>query len=318
MSVTSLPGRRPSPDDLLVLLAVARAGRYTAAADELGLNHTTIARRIGALEDALGGRVLARGAAGWVLTPLGEHAIAAAEGVERALGTLTPDAPRLSGVVRLSATDGFSGYIASPAIAEVRRAHPDVSLEIVAATRRAAQQRVGVDLEVVVGRPHVHRAEAIHLGDYALGLYASREFLAGHGTPSSPAELEGAPLVYFIESMLQVDALDEARRSTRGMVDAVSSTNVYVHVDATRAGAGFGLLPAFLADRHDDLVRLFADEIDEHLPYWLVCRPEALRQPTVLVFIAALRARIAAVEDQLLGRTRPDPGGDDAAGGDAG
>jgi DNA-binding transcriptional LysR family regulator len=110
--------------------------------------------------------------------------------------------------------------------------------------------------------------------------------------------------VYFIESMLQVDALDEARTPTREMVDAVSSTNVYVHVDATRSGAGFGLLPAFLADRHDDLVRLFADEIDQRLPYWLVCRPEALRQPTALAFIEALRARIAAVEDQLLGRPR--------------
>jgi DNA-binding transcriptional LysR family regulator len=165
MSVTPMPGRRPSPDDLLVLLAVARAGRYTAAAAELGLNHTTIARRIGSLEDALGGRVLARGASGWVLTPLGEHAISAAEGVERALGTLAPDAPRLSGVVRLSATDGFSGFIAAPAIVAVQAEHPGVSLEIVAATRRAAAQRVGVDLEVVVGRPHVHRAEAIHLAE---------------------------------------------------------------------------------------------------------------------------------------------------------
>jgi DNA-binding transcriptional LysR family regulator len=304
MSVTPMPGRRPSPDDLLVLLAVARAGRYTAAATELGLNHTTIARRIGSLEDALGGRVLARGASGWVLTPLGEHAISAAEGVEHALGTLAPDALRLSGVVRLSATDGFSGFIAAPAIVAVQAEHPGVSLEIVAATRRAAAQRVGIDLEVVVGRPHVHRAEAIHLADYALGLYASRDFLESHGAPGTLAELDQAPLVYFIESMLQVDALDEARRSTRGMVDSVSSTNVYVHVDATRAGAGFGLLPAFLADRHDDLVRLFADEIDERLPYWLVCRPEALRQPTVLAFIEALRARISDVEHELLGRSR--------------
>ncbi|WP_173922061.1 LysR family transcriptional regulator [Agromyces sp. Marseille-P2726] len=302
MTVTPLPGRRPSPDDLLVLLAVARAGRYTAAASELGLNHTTIARRIGSLEDALGGRVLARGAAGWVLTPLGEHAIMAAEGVERALGSLAPEAPRLSGVVRLSATDGFSGFIAAPAIVAVRREHPDVSLEIVAATRRAAQQRVGVDLEVVVGRPHVKRGETTHLADYALGIYASREFLDRNGAPDSPAALEGAPLVYFIESMLQVDALDDARRATPEMVDAVSSTNVYVHVDATRAGAGFGLLPAFLADRHDDLVRLFPEEIDTRLPYWLVSRPEALRQPTVLAFIEAMRARIAAVEDDLLGR----------------
>ena len=63
-----------------------------------------------------------------------------------------PSRARLSGVVRLSATDGFSGFIAAPAIVAVRRSHPDVSLEIVAAQRRAAQQRVGVDLEVVVGQ----------------------------------------------------------------------------------------------------------------------------------------------------------------------
>lgn len=292
-----------------MLLAVAREGRYTGAADRLGLNHTTIARRIESLEQALGGRVLARGAAGWVLTPLGEHALTAAEEVEQAMRRLSPDdAPALAGIVRLSATDGFSGFIASPAMAALRERHPDVSLEIVTAQRRAAQQRVGVDLEVVVGRPHVQRAEAIHLGDYVLGLYASRAFLDRHGVPSSPTELEGRPLVYFIESMLQVDALDEARRSTRGMVDAVSSTNVYVHVDATRAGAGYGLLPAFLADRHDDLVRLFPDRIEERLPYWLVCRPEALRQPTALAFIAALRARMAEAADALLGRTAASAG----------
>jgi DNA-binding transcriptional LysR family regulator len=303
------PRRPPSADDLIVLLAVAREGRYTGAAERLGLNHTTIARRIESLEQALGGRVLARGAAGWVLTPLGEHALTAAEDVERAMRRLSPDdAPALAGIVRLSATDGFSGFIAAPAMAALRERHPDVSLEIVTAQRRAAQQRVGVDLEVVVGKPHVQRAEAIHLGDYVLGLYASRSFLDRRGVPATPAELAGEPLVYFIESMLQVDALDEARRSTRGMVDAVSSTNVYVHVDATRAGAGFGLLPAFLADRHDDLVRLLPDRIEERLPYWLVCRPEALRQPTALAFIAALRARMAEAADALLGRTAASTG----------
>ncbi|MGR0320066.1 LysR family transcriptional regulator [Agromyces sp. ZXT2-3] len=296
------PRRSPSADDLIVLLAVAREGRFTSAAERLGLNHTTIARRIDALEQALGGHVLSRGAAGWVLTPLGEHALAAAEDVERAMRRLSPDdAPALAGIVRLSATDGFSGFIAAPAMAALRERHPDVSLEIVTAQRRAAQQRVGVDLEVVVGRPHVQRAEAIHLGDYVLGLYASRALLARDGVPSSTADLEGAPLVYFIESMLQVDALDEARRSTRGMVDAVASTNVYVHVAATRAGAGYGLLPAFLADAHDDLVRLLPDEVEERLPYWLVCRPEALRQPTAVAFIAALRARMAEAREALLG-----------------
>ncbi len=53
-------GRPPSADDLLILLAVGRTGRYNTAADDLGVNHTTISRRIAALEASLGGRVLAR------------------------------------------------------------------------------------------------------------------------------------------------------------------------------------------------------------------------------------------------------------------
>ncbi|MEE2033704.1 helix-turn-helix domain-containing protein, partial [Rhodococcus chondri] len=64
----------PSADDLLVLLAVGRTGRFTTAADDLSVNHTTIARRIAALEKSLGGRVLARVSGGWELTELGRSA----------------------------------------------------------------------------------------------------------------------------------------------------------------------------------------------------------------------------------------------------
>ena len=63
----------------------------------------------------------------------------------------------LEGVVRLSATDGFSAYIAAPAAASVQRRHPKVAVEIVAATRRATQQRSGLDLEVVVAEPGSER-----------------------------------------------------------------------------------------------------------------------------------------------------------------
>ncbi|MEO8261039.1 MAG: LysR family transcriptional regulator [Pseudolysinimonas sp.] len=290
-------------DDLLVLLAVSRAGRFTTAARALEVNHTTIARRIAAVEKELGGRALTRAGAGWILTPLGERAVAAAEVIERALTPFTePVDHGLRGLIRLSATDGFSGYIASPAMARLRRDHPELTLEIITGTRQAAPQRAGADLEVVVGRPQVRRAEAMHLGDYVLGLYASRGYLRREGTPLSPSELVGAPLIYFIESMLQVDALDDARRAVPAMIDAVASTNVYVHVEATRGGAGFGLLPAFLADPHDDLVRLLPGEIEARLPYWLVARPEALRQPAIGTFVAALRSRMAEVEDALLGR----------------
>lgn len=288
-----------------MLLAVGRTGRYNLAAEELGLNHTTISRRIAALEEAVGGRVLVRGTGGWELTDLGRDALSAAEAIESAVRSLNSGVAgdrSLKGVVRLSATDGFSAYIAAPAAALVQRRHPKLVVEIVATTRRATQQRSGLDVEIVVGEPKVHRAEAIRLGDYCLGLYGARSYLAEQGTPTSTADLERYPLVYFIDSMLQVDDLDLAASYTPTMRESVTSTNVFVHVEATRAAAGLGLLPCFMADRHEDLVRVLPDDVSVRLTYWLVTRAETLRRPEVAAVVDAIRARVRDQHDVLLGR----------------
>lgn len=297
----------PNSDDLLVLLAVARSGRFTTAAATLRLNHSTVSRRIAALEQALGGRVLSRTVGGWEPTDLGRRAITAAEDVESALEKLnrtTPESEQVTGMVRISATDGFSAYIAAPAIAALRREHPRVSVEIVNVTRRALQHRSGLDIEVVVGEPQVHRAQAIPLGEYVLGMYASRSYLAENGTPSNVEELTRMPLVYFVDSMLQVDELDGPRRLVPSMRDALTATNVFVQVEATRAGAGIGFLPCFMANRHSDLVRLLPAAFHEQLPYWMVLRPDSLRRPAVAAVVAAFRRETAAQKDVLLGKPR--------------
>ncbi len=208
---------------------------------------------------------------------------------------------QLDGVVRVSATDGFSAYIAAPAGAAVRRRHPRVSVEIVVATRKASQIRSGLDIEVVVGKPQVHRAEAVHLADYALGLYASREYLRQNAVPESAEDLAEHSLVYFIDSMLQVDELDLARKLTVSMREAVTSTNVFVHIEATRAGAGIGLLPCFMAEQHDDLIRVLPAHIEVRLSYWLVARSESLRRPEVAAVVTALRETVDRKRSQLLG-----------------
>jgi DNA-binding transcriptional LysR family regulator len=298
---------RPSADDLLVLLAVGRTGRFTSAAEDLGVNHTTISRRIAALEKSLGGRLLVRAAGGWELTDLGRQALAAAESVETVVDALASDSSgqgRLKGVVRVSATDGFSAYIAAPAAARVRRRHPDLAVEIVATTRRASRQRSGMDVEIVVGRPQVHRAEALPLADYVLGLYASRDYLRERGTPRAIEELAEHSLVYFVDSMLQVDDLDVARSIAPEMRESVSSTNVFVHVEATRAAAGIGLLPCFMADRHPDLVRLLPELVSTKLTYWLVARSEALRRREVAAVVEEIRDTAERERDRLLGTFR--------------
>jgi DNA-binding transcriptional LysR family regulator len=294
-------GRLPSADDLLILLAVGRTGRYNTAADDLGVNHTTISRRIAALEATLGGRVLTKSGSGWELTARGKDALAAAESIETAVRSLIGPDDEAEGVVRVSATDGFSAYVIAPAVAQVRRRHPGIAVEIVATTRRASQQRSGMDVEIVVGKPQVHRAEAIKLSDYHLGLYASRSYLREHGEPTTIADLQAHPLVYFIDSMLQVDDLDIAPGFAPSMRESVSSTNVFVHVEATRADAGIGLLPCFMADRHDDLIRLLPDDVSIRLDYWLVSRAETLRRPEVARVVDAIRTSVAEQKDALLG-----------------
>ena len=176
-----------------------------------------------------------------------------------------------------------------------------MAVEIVAATRRASQQRSGLDVEIVVGEPTVHRAKALRLGDYCLGLYGSREYLRAHGVPSGVADLDRFPLVYFIDSMLQVDDLDLATSFAPAMRESVTSTNVFVHVEATRASAGLGLLPCFMADRHGDLVRVLTGDVAIQLTYWLVTRAETLRRPEVSAVVEAIVARMAEQRNVLLG-----------------
>lgn len=297
-----------TPNDLLVLLAVSRTAKFTTAAHNLGLTHSTVSRRIAALEKSLGGRVLARSDDGWELTDLGERAVAVAEQMETAVAELESPGQgpeTVSGVVRMTATDGFSAYIASPAVAKLRRRHPGLSVEIVTVTRQALQQRSGLDIEVVVGEPRVHRAEAIELGDYELGLYASRDYLASTGTPASVEDVIDHRLVYFVDSMLQVDDLDAPRRLFPEMKDALTSTNVFVHVEATRAGAGIGFLPCFMADRHPDLIRLFPDEVAERLPYWMVLRPDSMRRPAIAAVVQGLKDEMLAHQAALERRKLP-------------
>ena len=303
-----MAGMDTTPNDLLVLLAVSRTAKFTTAAHNLGLTHSTVSRRIAALEKSLGGRVLARADDGWELTDLGERAVAVAEQMETAVAELESPGQgpeTVSGVVRMTATDGFSAYIASPAVAKLRRRHPGLSVEIVTVTRQALQQRSGLDIEVVVGEPRVHRAEAIRLGDYELGLYASRDYLASEGTPASVEDVSDHRLVYFVDSMLQVDDLDAPRRLFPEMKDALTSTNVFVHVEATRAGAGIGFLPCFMADRHPDLVRLFSDEVAERLPYWMVLRPDSMRRPAIAAVVQGLKDEMLAHQAALEGRKLP-------------
>ncbi len=272
----------------MTFLAVARLGRYTAAAQVLGVNHSTVSRRIAALEQAMGGRVLTRTSNGWEATPLGHRAMATAERIEAELRALADvDETGVTGLVRIAAPDAFTALYAVPAIAPLQEANPGLAFELLSATQRVRQHRSGVDIEVAVGRPDVRKALATPVFEYSLALFASDDYLARHGTPRTIADMAEHRLNYYIESALQIDELDLAVAELPGSPPSIRSTGVFAHLAATVAGAGIGLMPDFLAAREPSLRRVLADEYDHPISYWAVTREESLRNAAVA---AAFRA----------------------------
>lgn len=279
----------------MTFLAVARLGRYTAAAEVLGVNHSTVSRRITALEAALGDRVLVRSPAGWEVTDAGHRALAVAERIEESLRLLEEGAGAdpVQGMVRVAAPEGFTSAFLVPAMVRLQREHPGLAVELLAATQRVRQNRSGVDLEIVVGRrPRVHRALAAPVRDYSLRLYASPGYLRRSGVPRTVEDLSQHPLVYYVEALLQVDELDRALQRLPAPAPSIRSTSVFAHVEATAAGAGIGVLPDFLADDDERLRPVLRDEFAHTLSYWAVVRDEGPRNAAVAAALAAVHAAV--------------------------
>lgn len=275
---------------LMTFLTVARLGRFTAAADSLGINHATVSRRVGALEKMTGKRLLLRSQSGWEITAEGRQVFEIAEEIERSLTKLvSDDAAAVTGTVRIGAPEAFSGHIAVPVLSRVQRDHPALDIELFTSTQRARQNRSGLDLEVVVGKPEVPRAWERPLLEYQLKLYATETYLAKHGRPTTLQDLRQHRLNYYVEAILLVQDLDAALTKLPQMRPGISSTNVYAHLTATLQGAGIGLLPDFMADAQPGLVPVLDAEFAHQATFWAVVRQESLRNPAVAAVYQALR-----------------------------
>lgn len=302
-------GLRIAPDDLLALLAVARLGKYTAAATSMGVNHTTVSRRIAALEKAVGERVLTASPDGWELTGRGRRLLPAAEAVEAALTAASqPEQPgtkgAVVGTVRIATPSGFANWIALPAIAELQHRHPGLQVEVLTVTQPARRYRSGVDIEVVVERPDAPQSIVHFLCPYALGLFATEDYIHTNGAPETRADMADHRLIYYPEHSIGVQGLAHATEGLPEPAGFLRSNSVRVHVHATLLGTGIGLLPTYMSETRGSgfglagsdaqdgdgprLVRVLP-EFERQMEYWAAVRPEALRSPAVEHVLHALR-----------------------------
>lgn len=264
--------------DLKYVVALARAGSLSGAARQLGAEHTTVARRVGALETALGVRLFDRTARGYALTVEGEQIAELAFRVEDEVFGIERLARSrqsgLSGVVRISAPPTFASYFLAPRLAGLRGAYPDLRLELVGESRDVSLSRREADLAVRLNRPQPASIVAKQVGTMAYGLYAGRDYLAR--TPAPELDYLG------YDDSLEHVAQQRWVRGLAGERPLVLRTNDLATLhQAAAAGLGAAALPRFLADPDPRLERLPVVAADASRELWLLVHPDLRRSPRV-------------------------------------
>ena len=286
-------------DDLRFILAIEREGTLTAAAAELGVNHSTVSRRLAALEDEVGCRLFDRQPTGYVATDAGSDVVGVAQRVEEAVHSLDRRVigrdTRLHGPVRLTTFDGLAVRHINLFQAFQRR-YPAIELEIsvenapVSLTRREADVALRLSNrppEHLVGRK-ILRAE--------FALYGHRELVAEHGD-----ELAAYPWLAWDERL-------GARLTQEWMQQHVPDAQIAAVIDSSalmirsvQLGFGIQFLICAEGDGHPDLVRLRPPEPGFGMDLWVLTHPDLRGTARVKAFMDHLYDGLREHADQYAG-----------------
>jgi DNA-binding transcriptional LysR family regulator len=244
-------------DDVRVFLAIRRQKTLAGAARDLGIDQTTVGRRLASLEASLDARLFDRMPDGLALTPAGEAVVDAAIHIEDSMLALERRAQgqdrRSDGTVRIATSDTFAVYYLVPRLAPLRGRHPGLTLEIatgqsfVALARREAD--VAVRLRPRGSPPAPENVICRRLADVAWAMHASRSYLDARGGTArpDPDDFAGEQIIDLHESASGLPGADWLRKIAATANVALRVSGILPMLAAVRAGQGLGLLPCFLA-----------------------------------------------------------------------
>lgn len=292
-------------DDLLHLLELARTGRMIDAAHRLGVEHTTVSRRVAALEKSIGRRLVDRTSRGWLLTDDGEELIVHAEKIESALHgaaqlAVSPRSLSLGGTVRIASTDGIGSTVVAEALVELRRAHPRLEIELTTAMRRFDVTSKDYDVAITLERLQSRRLAVMRLTDYSLGLYATRHYLETHPPVRRREDLANHALAWYIDSLLDIPELDVFDTDIIPQRPVLRSSNIFAQLSFVTAEGGIGLLPRYLVIDRPELEQVLPDEVSVRLTFWLVARKESMSLARVQAAVKCLTNYVAAMQHRFL------------------
>lgn len=280
-------------DDVRLFLALARFGSARAAALELGMSHTTVARRAESLESDLGTRLFDRDVGGYRLTGAGEAMMSSAERAEDALlgaeRQLHGRDAELSGDIRVTTSDIIATHLLMPEAAEFTRQYPDIDLEVLISYDLFDLGRREADIAIrfmggsrrppdyLVGRKLVTAASCY---------YASQDYLSQHDLNDKQSDARWIGWNDDGRFPEWVMSSPFPHIPARGKLNYAG-----MQVEAARAGMGLATLPCFIGDRVEGLMRV--PDCEPYFDYdiWLLSHPDlrdAARLRTFRAFVVDL------------------------------
>ncbi|PCI51275.1 MAG: LysR family transcriptional regulator [Alphaproteobacteria bacterium] len=261
-------------NDLRFFLELSRRGRLVSAARKLHVDHTTVSRRIAALENELNVRLFDKSPRGYKLTDAGLRLLPHAEQMEARSNHLYQDISgkdaRLSGTVRLAAPEGLSAHIIARNIGQFREIHPDIELELMADSRRTSLSKREADIAITLARPDAGRVIAWKLCNYRLKLYGAKKYLERHPAVSDLEGLNGHDFISYIDDLIQLPELRFLDQVIKDPHVVFRSTSVVAQYNAALDGIGLSIIHCFMADADRRLIPILPRQIFIDREYWLV------------------------------------------------
>lgn len=288
-------------DDVRYFLAVARRGSVRAAAKRLGVNHSTVLRRVAQLEARLGAKMFEKMPSGYRLTASGEEVLEFADQMEASSHQLETRIfgrdQGVRGLLRVASAPTLTTHLLMPDFAEFARLHSEIEMEIAPSGElvNLTNREADVAIRVVYDRNTLPlNLHGLKGPDLFGGVYISRELLAAWRAGASD------PIRWIVVSQNGIS--DWARKGEiRAAGVPFRTTNGETQIVAVRQGLGMTILPCFVGDADPLLMRAPGTDLHMHGTLWLLTQGETRKTKRVRLFTEFISRRLAAYAPLLAG-----------------
>lgn len=283
-------------DDFRLIKAVADAKGLPAAAAQIGVNHSTVFRRLKQIEEALGTLLFERHRTGYALTPAGEEMVALANRLDEEITTvgrkLAGREPAPSGELRVTTPDSLLIHMLMPMMAEFRLRFPEVRLDIVLSNQPLNLSKRDADVAIRATDNPPENLVGRRVARINWALYGRADDFPAPGEVAME-ELVKLNWVTLGDGLGTLNAVKFVQENVRPENIAFKVNSVLGIAEAVEGGLGIGHIPCLIGDSRPSLVRLAPPEPDFAAELWLLTHPDLRHSPRVRAFLDFLAAEIA-------------------------